>query len=138
MSSEDPRFQRGIERFNRGEFFEAHEAWEEWWHDTQGNDRDFIQGLIQVTSALHHMRSGNMRGARILHGSAGELLGPYGPRHRGLDLQKLRREFDRALEGILDVPLDQLASRGYPGLLRIPFTPERSFLLAIEENSDAS
>jgi predicted metal-dependent hydrolase len=37
----------------RGEFFEAHEAWEELWLSLDGEPRLFVQGLIQVTAACH-------------------------------------------------------------------------------------
>ena len=64
----------GIHLFNERDFFEAHEVWEDLWHATHGEARDFIQGLIQVTSALHHFGNGNMRGARLLHDSGIALL----------------------------------------------------------------
>lgn len=39
---------------NEGEFYEAHEAWEQIWIDELDDDwRSFVQGLIQVTSAFH-------------------------------------------------------------------------------------
>jgi predicted metal-dependent hydrolase len=41
---------------NGGEYYEAHEAWEEIW-TSEANDewRIFVQGLIQVTSAFHKL-----------------------------------------------------------------------------------
>src|SRR4051794_6508369 len=44
----DPRYLAGILFFNRGDFFEAHEAWESLWMDTAGPDKTFYQGLIQA------------------------------------------------------------------------------------------
>jgi hypothetical protein len=116
-----------VDHFNREEFFEAHDAWEDIWRQTKGPDRDFYQGLIQVTSAMHHMRTGNMRGARSLRDSALALLAPYGPRRLGIDLDGLRADFDRALAGILDVPVDQLAGRGQSGPVKIPYTHDLAF-----------
>jgi len=126
-AADDPRFRRGVDHFNKEDFFEAHEAWEELWHETRGEARDFIQGLIQVTSALHHLQVGNMRGARILHDSGGDLLASYGDHFLGVDLALLRREFDRALEGLLDVPLEQLAGRGHAGPVKIRYSSDRAF-----------
>jgi predicted metal-dependent hydrolase len=41
---------------NQGEFYEAHEAWEEiWTHEDNDEYRLFVQGLIQVTSAFHKL-----------------------------------------------------------------------------------
>ncbi|HMU76120.1 MAG TPA: DUF309 domain-containing protein, partial [Elusimicrobiota bacterium] len=110
----DPRFVKGVALFNNEDFFEAHEAWEELWHETHGEAREFIQGLIQVTSAMHHLQIGNMRGARILYGSGLELLAKYGGEYWGVDLVFLRVVFKRALAEILDVPVDQLAGRSRP------------------------
>ena len=44
----DPRYLAGILHFNRGDYFEAHEVWEDLWHDKAGPDRRFYQGLIQA------------------------------------------------------------------------------------------
>jgi uncharacterized protein len=43
----------GAARYARGEFFEAHEAWEELWLTLDGQPRLFVQGLIQVAAACH-------------------------------------------------------------------------------------
>ncbi len=59
----DELFQRGIEEFNRGEYFEAHETWEELWRETRGPERRFYQGLIQAAAGLYHLSYGNRSGA---------------------------------------------------------------------------
>jgi uncharacterized protein len=43
----------GAALYARGEFFEAHEAWEELWLSLDGEPRLFVQGLIQVAAACH-------------------------------------------------------------------------------------
>src|SRR2546425_12433393 len=42
----------GTEHFNRGDYFEAHEAWEQTWDGTEGEESRFLKGLIQVAVAL--------------------------------------------------------------------------------------
>jgi predicted metal-dependent hydrolase len=44
--------------FNRGEFFVAHERWEEVWQVLKGTERRAVQGLIQIAAALHHLKEG--------------------------------------------------------------------------------
>ena len=44
---------RGVELYQAGEFWEAHEAWEEAWQEESGQPRLFLQGLIQLAAALH-------------------------------------------------------------------------------------
>ena len=136
MSGTDPRYEIGIKLFNREDFFKAHEVWEELWHETQGANRDFFQGLIQVASAMHHLQIGNMRGARILYGSGMDLLAPYGSRYLGLDLDHLRTRFTKTMEGLLKVPMDQLAGRGIPGPVKIPYSSDLAFPLQQEPLDD--
>jgi predicted metal-dependent hydrolase len=50
--SYDPRYLAGVVLFNRGDFFEAHEAWEDVWVDCAGEERVFYQGLIQAAVGL--------------------------------------------------------------------------------------
>lgn len=47
-------FDRGLRAYQDGEYFDAHELWEELWRDyPKGDDRQFLQGLIQVAAAMH-------------------------------------------------------------------------------------
>jgi uncharacterized protein len=131
----DPRYLEGIALFNKEDFFEAHEVWEALWHDTHGEAKDFIQGLIQVTSAFHHFQQGNMRGARILHDSGLQLLAPYGNFYMGLDLKDLKQRFDQSLKEILEAPFENLKGRGYPGIFHLPYTSDRAFKLELQEAS---
>jgi predicted metal-dependent hydrolase len=97
----DPLYLEGIEHFNKCDFFEAHEVWEDVWKDYQGPSRKFYQGLIQVAVALHHFGNGNIRGARKLYHSSRAYLEPYRPRHMGLDLEKLLAEFEHCFADVL-------------------------------------
>jgi len=46
--------EEGIDFFHRGEYFAAHEAWEEIWRSTTPEPRDLFQGLVQLAAAFHH------------------------------------------------------------------------------------
>jgi predicted metal-dependent hydrolase len=66
-SSLRTRLAPGRAAFNRGDFFEAHELWEDVWRELAGADRTFVQGLIQIAAGLHHVKEGRPRpGARVL------------------------------------------------------------------------
>lgn len=88
----------GVRLFNRGEFFEAHETWEELWRRKKGAERELIQGLVQMAVALAHARSGNEIGFRSVMERG---LGKAGQRrtYRGLDVAGLVQECREALEG---------------------------------------
>ena len=96
-------FQEGIELFNAGCFFECHEAWEQVWNRSRGEEKLAIQGLIQAAVALLHLERGNREGAESLYAKARAKLDPLGDDFRGIaigDLRdSLRRFFDAALGG---------------------------------------
>lgn len=127
--TQDAHYLTGVAYFNQHKFFEAHEAWEDLWHRSFGGEKEFIQGLIQMTSALHHLQIGNMRGARLLHDSTLELWRAYGSSFGGVNLDRCRQNLNQLCEGILDVPLERLPGRGHSGDVKIPFRPERAFQL---------
>jgi len=101
-SAHDPRYLEGIEHFNKCDFFEAHEVWEELWADTQGPPRRFYQGLIQVAVCLHHFGNGNIRGAKKLYHGCRGYLEDYRPKYLDLNLDKLLVELETCCREILD------------------------------------
>src|SRR3712207_7238877 len=54
---------RGIEEFNRGEFYECHEYLEEAWMQEPRRVRFLYQGILQVGVGFYHQQNGNWRGA---------------------------------------------------------------------------
>ena len=85
-----------IGQFNRGLYFECHETLEEIWLDETGEDAYFLQGLIQAAAALHNLHRGRSGGPARLFASAQEKLLPYGKQHRGVALDKLLPQLERA------------------------------------------
>lgn len=98
----DSRFVEGIDCFNAGAFFEAHEVWEDLWTECQGQSRRFYQGLIQMAVCLHHFGNGNTRGARKLYDSCRKYLEAYRPYHEGIDLDRLLTDLQRCCAAILE------------------------------------
>jgi predicted metal-dependent hydrolase len=82
--------ERGVQLFNAGLYWEAHEAWEEaWTPDRRGPDRGFYKGLIQVAAGCLHYKRRNRRGALNKWRSGIGYLRPYLPRHHGVELAPL-------------------------------------------------
>ena len=87
--------QLGVDLFNRGLFWEAHEAWEDaWTPDRHGPDRGFYKGLIQVAAGCLHYGRRNRRGAVNKWRSGAAYLRPYLPGHRGVELESLVERVD--------------------------------------------
>ena len=100
MPQADPRFQQGVELFNAGEWYAAHDLFEELWHETADPERRSLQGILQVAVAQLHLQRGNRRGATILFGEAlGRLKRPGTP-DLGLDLASLCRTAQQRLEAL--------------------------------------
>jgi predicted metal-dependent hydrolase len=88
----DRLFREGIDLFDQGRFFEAHEAWEEIWRSTTPEPKGFFQGLIQVAAALHQFRDLKRRdGPRRTLAKARRNLEPYVPSTLGIDVEGLLR-----------------------------------------------
>jgi len=83
----------GIQRFNEGHYFEAHEIWEKLWLEAQDMERVFYQGLIQMAAALLKLQEGKRPEAcRRLFQLALEKLGTVPNSYLGLDVRKLEKD----------------------------------------------
>lgn len=89
----DPRFIRGLELFNKRDFFECHEVIEELWLETKPDSySNLYKGVIQAASALHQWKRGYLGGAHRLFLSSTEYLKKYEPTVLGLNVAKLVRD----------------------------------------------
>jgi predicted metal-dependent hydrolase len=95
-------YRHGLELFNRGEFFEAHEVLEDVWRAAPAAEKKFLQGLIQVAVGLHHYSRGNMVGSRSLLQRAHKNLSAYPARHSGIDLGGLRAQVEQWVSALED------------------------------------
>ncbi len=83
--------------FNNHNWYEAHDAFEEIWNSVDGDERQVIQGILQVSVSQFHLSKGNLNGATIL---LGEGLGRIKTRtniNLGIDL----KSFCNCLEDLL-------------------------------------
>lgn len=78
-------FIRGVEHFNALEFWDAHEAWEELWLVAETEVEQFLQGLIQVAAAYHHMKRGTFRGGVRLFDAGLRRLSAFPQQFSGID-----------------------------------------------------
>lgn len=77
MSAFPPRFAEGVRRFAAGEYFEAHEAFEECLDAVEEDARwDLLVALVQVAVGYHKLASGHPGAARML-GLGAEKLGAF-------------------------------------------------------------
>lgn len=109
-ASSTPRLLRGIELFNSGHYWDAHEVWEsEWTLDRKGPDGGFYKGLIQVAAGCLHYTRHNRRGAVNKWRSGADYLRPYLPFHHGVPLAQLVTAVDGFLAAMQGGEWPQLA-----------------------------
>jgi predicted metal-dependent hydrolase len=89
-------FREGIDLFNQGRFFAAHEVWEEIWRSTTPEPKGLFQGLIQVAAALHqHLDLKRAEGPRRTLAKARRNLEPFAPEALGIDVAGLLEQVGR-------------------------------------------
>ncbi len=97
------RFERGVREFNAGDFYAAHDTWEDVWMDVRGPERPFFQGMIQVAVGYYHLTCENYAGAEHLLSRGIRKLEPYSRGHRGVDTKDVVRTARAALAEVLEV-----------------------------------
>ena len=97
INSFEDNFFNALNLFNNQKWYEAHDAFEDIWNTLDGDERQVIQGILQVSVSQFHLSKGNLNGATIL---LGEGLGRIKNRtniNLGIDL----KSFCKCLEELL-------------------------------------
>lgn len=88
---------RFVARFDRREFWLAHEELEELW---QVDGRDFFKGMIQIAAAYLHIERGNWNGARRLLRTALGYIKEAPSHYEGFDVDAVRQRVAVARERV--------------------------------------
>ena len=88
----------GVALIRSGEYFAAHEELELAWRAAPEAERDFFQGLVHVAVAWYQAGRGRRIGTERQLEKAIRRITPFAPAHRGLDLDALLTQLERALE----------------------------------------
>ncbi len=92
----------GVDRFNRGEFFEAHDFFEElWMEESNTGDETFYRTLIHASVGCYHLRNKNFRGAKSQFLKCLGRLGQLEESDRRIRFDLLRRDIE-AMAGIAE------------------------------------
>jgi uncharacterized protein len=88
----------GLACYRRTEFFAAHELWESVWLQLEEPEKTFLQALIQIAAAFHHLQAGNSAGAVSLLRRALGRLESRPAQFGGIAVEPLRAEVRAWLE----------------------------------------
>lgn len=118
-ATQDERIRAGASLFNDGDFYACHEVFEEAWMNAEGGQRLFLQGLVQLAVALHHLSHDNPRGARRLLEEAAKKLRAHEAEQNWVVAGPLAEEAE-ALARRLDAGAAVLPGPEAKILLRLP------------------
>ncbi len=112
-------FLEGVRLFNAGQYWHAHEAWEDAWKaEYDATHKLFYKGIIQTAAALVHWQRGNPRGLRLNWAKARPKLAQLPAFMMQLDISSLIAAMDRfeARQGDgLSAPRLELHGSNAPG-----------------------
>ena len=91
---------KGREALNRGDFYEAHEFWEDVWNDIDEPERIWVQGLIQFATGCHKLMQGHSRPTEMLLTKAVAKIADAPLVLDGVDIAAARAAGLRLLEGL--------------------------------------
>jgi CheY-like chemotaxis protein len=85
---------RGLEEFNRGEYFRAHDSLELAWMGEQSAGRELYRAILQVAVAYYQIVRGNYNGAAKMLLRMRKWLYPLPGMCRGINIDQLRNDVD--------------------------------------------
>jgi predicted metal-dependent hydrolase len=118
-----PAVLKGIDEYNDGFFFEAHEVWEDVWYVSPLPARTFLQGLIQLAAAFVHLARHEYPGTVRLLGAAIEKLSDFAPAYQNIDVARLVDEARQARDELAALGPERFEAWDRAGIPRI-LSPE--------------
>lgn len=89
-----PRYDAAVRAFNAGEYFEAHELFEDLWREANGPLKVFYLAMTQSAVALYHAQRRNWHGATTLWRRANRRFAEYDGEFGRQGLTRLRAAID--------------------------------------------
>lgn len=83
---------QGLQLFNKGDYFEAHELLEIAWRSEKRPIRELYRGILQVGVGFYHIKRENFTGAHNLFQRALTWLEPFPVICQGVDVGFIRRQ----------------------------------------------
>ncbi len=113
---------KGIEEFNKGEFYKCHEFLEEAWMQEPRRVRFLYQGILQVGVGFYHQQNGNWRGATGLLRNGTTRLKEFEPETLGIDVARLVRECERCLRELEELGRERVEEFDRSGVPKVEWT----------------
>lgn len=115
-----PLVVRGLQEFNRGQFYRCHETLEDAWNAEPRSVRLLYQGILQIGVGFFHITKGNWRGAAKVLERGIPKIARFTPKCQGVDVASLLAATQAVQAEILRLGADGLAAfdvRTFPKIL---------------------
>lgn len=99
---------RGLELFNHGEYFEAHELLELAWNEEPGPARELYRAILQAAVAYLQIERGNYNGAVKMFQRLRQWINPLPEECRGVAVGRLRQETETAYAHLLELGRERI------------------------------
>lgn len=99
----------GMQLFNEGEYWLAHEELEEAWKEESGAVRELYRAILQTGVVYLHITRDNYNGAVKTYRKVQKWIQPWPDVCRGIQIGQLRRDLDAVIAEVKRLGPDRLA-----------------------------
>ena len=90
----------GIALFNDCDFFSAHDFFEDIWMEADRDEKEFFQGLVQVSVGCYHLICGNLKGAKSQLTKGKTKLTKFEPNFYEVNLISLNKKVEKLINNV--------------------------------------
>lgn len=91
---------QGLKHLNQGEFFTAHEYFEDAWRDTPDDARELYRALLHISGGYYRLTQNKLSAANKFFNRAIYWLGMFPSAHMGLDTNMISSHLQSLVQAI--------------------------------------
>lgn len=91
---------QGLQAFNQGEFYIAHEFFEDAWRDTSDDSREFYRALLHVSGGYYRLTQDRPKAAKKFFTRALHWLERFPSPHMGLSVNSIKTQLNQLIAQI--------------------------------------
>jgi uncharacterized protein len=91
---------RGLELYNQGAFYQAHEYFEDAWRETPDKSREFFRALLHMSGGFFRLTQDRPTAAKKFFNHALRWLGEFSSPYLGFDIHALSIELESLIKTI--------------------------------------
>jgi len=105
-----PQAKEGVQLFNEGKYFEAHEALENAWNATVGIEKNLYRGILQTAVVYLHVTRANYNGAVKVYGRSQKWFEGISDRCHGVHVREFRENAKAVMDEVYRLGEKKIAS----------------------------